>query len=145
MNVEKENKNINEIFLKKLDSKELEKHILKTEYYLATVVNSYRNAIDSYYENPSEEYLKDEIILPIYPQAGELKISIGQLNYFRNEKIFYTIESGFGAAGGPIILKNRNYKVIGIHKAMRKKDGKKMGLSIKYIMDDINKVTGFNG
>ena len=100
---------------------------------------------EQYYENPSEEYLKDEIILPIYPQAGELKISIGQLNYFRNEKIFYTIDSGFGAAGGPIILKNRNYKVIGIHKAMRKKDGKKMGLSIKYIMDDINKVTGFNG
>ena len=34
------------------------------------------------------------------------------LNYFRNEKIFYTIESGFGAAGGPIILKNRNYNRI---------------------------------
>ena len=47
---------------------------------------------EQYYENSSEEYLKDEIILPIYPQAGELKISIGQLNYFRNEKIFYTIE-----------------------------------------------------
>ena len=36
---------------------------LKTEYYLATVVNAYRNAIDSYLENPqsfdAEIYLKE--------------------------------------------------------------------------------------
>ena len=46
MNVEKENKNINEIFLKKLDSKELEKHILKTEYYgmaLATLATFFQS------------------------------------------------------------------------------------------------------
>ena len=36
---------------------------LKTEYYLATVINSYRTAIDDYYNNPnnynSEKYLKE--------------------------------------------------------------------------------------
>ena len=38
---------------------------LKTEYYLASIINVYRNAIDDYYENPSkfkenlEKYIKE--------------------------------------------------------------------------------------
>lgn len=48
-------KEIPEIVEMGVDSLKIEGR-LKTEYYLATVINSYRNAIDDYIKNPKEEY-----------------------------------------------------------------------------------------
>jgi len=51
-------KEIPEIIQMGIDSLKIEGR-LKTEYYLASVVNAYRNAIDSYFENPEEyDYTK---------------------------------------------------------------------------------------
>lgn len=46
-------KEIPEIIEMGIDSLKIEGR-LKTEYYLATVINTYRNAIDDYYNNPKE-------------------------------------------------------------------------------------------
>ena len=46
-------KEIPEIMEMKLDSLKIEGR-LKTEYYLATVINAYRTAIDDYFENPEK-------------------------------------------------------------------------------------------
>ena len=55
-------KEIPEIIEMGIDSLKIEGR-LKTEYYLASVVNSYRNAIDSYFEAPDKydynKYLKE--------------------------------------------------------------------------------------
>jgi putative protease len=55
-------KEIPEIIEMGIDSLKIEGR-LKTEYYLATVVNSYRNAIDDYMKNPKdynpEKYIKE--------------------------------------------------------------------------------------
>ena len=55
-------KEIPEIFNLGVDSLKIEGR-LKTEYYLATVINAYRNAIDDYIKNPEEydytKYLKE--------------------------------------------------------------------------------------
>lgn len=55
-------KEIPEIVEMGVDSLKIEGR-LKTEYYLASVVNAYRNAIDDFYENPNEydytKYLKE--------------------------------------------------------------------------------------
>ncbi len=51
-------KEIPEIMEMEVDSLKIEGR-LKTEYYLATVINAYRNAIDDYYNNPKEyDYTK---------------------------------------------------------------------------------------
>ncbi len=46
-------KELPEIIEMGIDSLKIEGR-LKTEYYLATVINTYRNAIDSYFENPNK-------------------------------------------------------------------------------------------
>lgn len=55
-------KEIPEIIEMGIDSLKIEGR-LKTEYYLATVINAYRNAIDDYYNNPEaydfEKYMKE--------------------------------------------------------------------------------------
>lgn len=55
-------KEIPEIIEMGIDSLKIEGR-LKTEYYLATVINAYRNAIDDYYKNPEtydfEKYMKE--------------------------------------------------------------------------------------
>ncbi len=55
-------KELPEIIKMGIDSLKIEGR-LKTEYYLATVINSYRNAIDDYMKNPQEydyrKYLKE--------------------------------------------------------------------------------------
>ncbi len=55
-------KEIPEIIEMGIDSLKIEGR-LKTEYYLATVINAYRNAIDDYYSNPEtynfEKYMKE--------------------------------------------------------------------------------------
>ena len=53
---------------------------LKTEYYLATVVNSYRNAIDSYYENP------DRFDASIYLKELEKTKTRGLTTFYFNDR-----------------------------------------------------------
>ena len=51
-------KELPEIFELGVNSLKIEGR-LKTEYYLATVINAYRNAIDDYYDNPDKyDYMK---------------------------------------------------------------------------------------
>ena len=55
---------IDELIKSGLDSFKIEGRV-KTEYYLATVVKAYRDAIDSYFENPDEYKFKQEWLLEL--------------------------------------------------------------------------------
>ena len=95
------------------------------------------------YQEPNENYLNSKIALPIDPNSFSLKIPMGEISYFKNKKIYYKVETGFSSAGAPIIFINKkNFKVIRIHKVKSKQD--KLGIYMKYIIDDINKYIKFN-
>ena len=86
-------KEIPEIMEMELDSLKIEGR-LKTEYYLATVINAYRTAIDDYFENP-ENVKKVEQLLEVleldesFEEAGgrlqgKTFVITGSLNHFDN-------------------------------------------------------------
>ena len=116
-------KEIPDIINLNVDSLKIEGR-LKTEYYLATVINAYRNAIDDYFKNPSRyDYTK-------YLKELEKTKTRGLTTFYfndRNNKDFqdytgnqYNSEYEYG---GKVIKTDKNLKtVIEIKNKLQKND-----------------------
>ena len=86
--------------------------------------------------NPEEEYKKEEIKLIQFPKGKEIEILNGSIKHINNFEIIHNINSLRNSSGTPIILKNRNCSIIGIHLGSLKDD---KGIYFKVILDDIEK------
>jgi V8-like Glu-specific endopeptidase len=75
-------------------------------------INNYIDIDENIY---IDNYINNQIFCMQYPGGKELKYSHGRINGKKNGLILYSIESGGGSSGSPILLFN-NLKVIGLHK-----------------------------
>ena len=104
------------------------------------------DGIEDFYEieienkNPKDNYLNEEICIMHYPKGGNLTLTAGHLKEINNDEILHSVTTFKGSSGSPIILLSRNYKIIGIHRAIHNKLKVNRGSYMKYILEDINKL-----
>ena len=53
--------------------------------------------------------------------------------------IKHTVSTDYGSSGAPIILYERNYEILGIHRARNTKFNINIGSYIKFVIEDIKK------
>ncbi len=95
--------------------------------------------IENENSNNPKEYNYEDIAIPQYPKGGPLKINSGYLSEIINDyQIYHYVTTDYGSSGSPIILILRDFKILGIHCA--KLQGKNRGITMKKIIDDIEKV-----
>ena len=102
-------------------------------------INNYIDIDENIY---IDNYINKQIFCMQYPGGKELKYSHGRINGKKNGLILYSIESGGGSSGSPIILFN-NLKVIGLHKGCiydKNKNKINLGIPINIIIDTINSI-----
>ena len=86
--------------------------------------------------NPEEEYKKEEIKLIQFPKGKEIEILNDSIQQINNFEIIHGVKSLRNSSGTSIILKNRNFSIIGIHLENLKDD---KGIHFKFILDDNEK------
>jgi len=94
--------------------------------------------IDELIIENKNEYLEKEICIVQYPNGGELSFDQGTIKSFKNNKIEHFVSTDSGSSGSPILLKD-SFKIIGIHKGGKERK-KNVGIFMKYILNDINKI-----
>ena len=113
-------------------------------------INEYLELDEKIFNNDSEIYNKTKYVYMLsFSGCEESKISFGELlrKEERNFDIAYTCVSGTGSGGAPILDYYSN-KVIGIHKAAKRKWGSyeidyRIGTFLKYPLDELNKKNWF--
>ena len=80
-------------------------------------------------------YKNQDICIVQYPDGGDLSFAQGGINSFDNYKIKHLVSTHKGSSGSPILLQ-KNFKIIGIHKAGNKKKNENIGISMKDILID---------
>ena len=94
------------------------------------------NVFDNDYLNI---YEKDTPIYIIqYPEGAIASQSMGNIIQLSNKKIYHSCGTFPGSSGSPILLLS-NFKVIGIHRGLKKTINNKAGIFIKYPIEDFNK------
>lgn len=137
-------KEIPEIIEMGVDSLKIEGR-LKTEYYLASVVNAYRNAIDDYMENPvAYDYTK-------YLKELEKTKTRGLTTFYfndRNNKDFqeyegkqYNPDYEFGGKVLNNLVKDENVEKTTMKIATQEQDNMDDGTEKKYLIEIRNKLT----
>ena len=98
------------------------------------------------YNDINEIFLNEDIAIIQYPKGGPLKIYGGHLKNINDYNIEHTVSTDYGSSGSPIILFERNFEVIGIHRGCNRIKNINNATYIKKIIDDINKneITGIN-
>ena len=100
------------------------------------------------YKDINEYFLNEDIAIIQYPKGGPLKINAGHLKEINENMIKHKVSTDYGSSGAPIILYERNYEILGIHRARNTKLNINMGIYIKFIIEDIKKninlITGIN-
>ena len=100
------------------------------------------------YEDINEIFLNEDIAIIQYPKGGPLKINGGHLKNINDYNIEHSVSTEHGSSGSPIILFERNFEIIGIHRGCNKIKNINNGIYIKNIIDDIhkniNEITGIN-
>ena len=107
-------KELPEIIEMGVDSLKIEGR-LKTEYYLASIINVYRNAIDAYYNNP------DEYDYKVYLEEIEKVKTRGLTTFYFNDRENKDIQEYAGKQyntnyqfGGKVVEYNENKSIIEI-------------------------------
>ena len=91
------------------------------------------------YKDINEYFLNEDIAIIQYPKGGPLKINAGHLKEINENMIKHKVSTDYGSSGAPIILYERNYEILGIHRARNTKLNINMGIYIKFIIEDIKK------
>ena len=73
-----------------------------------------------------------------YPEGAIASQSMGNIIQLSNKKIYHSCGTFPGSSGSPILLLS-NFKVIGIHRGLKKTINNKAGIFIKYPIEDFNK------
>ena len=91
------------------------------------------------YKDINEYFLNEDIAIIQYPKGGPLKINAGHLKEINENMIKHKVSTDYGSSGAPIILYERNYEILGIHRGRNIKLNINMGIYIKFIIEDIKK------
>ena len=91
------------------------------------------------YKDINEYFLNEDIAIIQYPKGGPLKINAGHLKEINENMIKHKVSTDYGSSGAPIILYERNYEILGIHRGRNTKLNINMGIYIKFIIEDIKK------
>ena len=89
------------------------------------------------YKDINEHFLNEDIAIIQYPKGGPLKINAGHLKEINENMIKHTVSTDYGSSGAPIILYERNYEILGIHRGRNTKLNINMGIYIKFVIEDI--------
>ena len=102
------------------------------------------DGIEDFYEifndNFSFENEKEILTVNGYYNGEELSINSiksGHLKEIKKYKIYHSVDTGYGCSGSPIILTNRDFKIIGIHRCYINEKKLNLGSHIKDILNHI--------
>jgi len=99
--------------------------------------------IDKIIINKSIEFYKNKFILQ-YPKGNELTFSDGTILDIRNNIIIHNCSNYYGSSGSPIISRNSNNSVIGLHFGSNDKYNLNLSTSIISIFNDIKNTNYMN-
>ena len=88
-----------------------------------------------------------DIFILQYPKGNELSFSYGKILSIKGEKIIHSAATEHGSSGSPIIRRNDEYCIIGLHYGGIKKDNKysfNLATEFNSILKDINKPNEIN-
>ena len=90
------------------------------------------------YESKDIILLQYEVNIDLKPLVKDFSFSSGKINEYADKYIYYESQTLEGAMGSPIILRNNNYYLIGIHKGCNSKFTKnKIGLNLYSLLKNI--------
>ena len=100
------------------------------------------DGIEDFYEIFNDNFSFGNEILSVngYENGEDLSINSiksGHLKKIKNYKIYHSVDTGKGCSGSPIILTNRDFKIIGIHRNAIKEKKINLGSHIKDILNHI--------
>ncbi len=100
------------------------------------------DGIEDFYEIFNDNFSFENEILSVngYENGEDLSINSiksGYLKKIKNYKIYHSVDTGKGCSGSPIILTNRDFKIIGIHRNTIKEKKINLGSQIKDILNHI--------